>query len=119
MLPAGIDDTRMDLSQLDESGTVASGSVATGRSVPNTPLETSPNEHQRAVIHGEVAVPSNSSNEAEQAGEQLAPSGSNISLAGVEEIGQQEATEGPSGGVSSEGESQVPEVTVSAAEGLF
>ncbi|XP_065084646.1 nucleoprotein TPR isoform X2 [Ochlerotatus camptorhynchus] len=117
LLPEGIDDTRMDLSQLDESG-AASGSGATGRSVPSTPQQTSPNEHERVVIHGDLAVPSNSSNEAEQAGEQLAPSGSALSVAAMEEIEAHEAEEsiaGPSG-VSSEGEGQVPEVTVSAVE---
>lgn len=121
MLPEGIDDTRMDLSQLDESGAGGSGSGATGRSVPSTPQQTSPNEHERAVIHGDLAVPSsNSSNEAEQAGEQLAPSGSAISVAAMEEIEGHEAEESTAGpsGVSSEGEGQVPEVTVSAAEGL-
>lgn len=35
MVSEGIDDTRMDLSQLDDNG-------GTGRSVPSTPLQSSP-----------------------------------------------------------------------------
>ncbi|EDS39776.1 conserved hypothetical protein [Culex quinquefasciatus] len=108
LIPEGIDDTRMDLSQL------ASG--PSGRSVPNTPQQTSPNEHERAVIHGS----SSSSNEAEQA-EQLAPSGSSVSVAAQEEVGTADNEAGPSGSnlraSCEEGEGQVPEVTVSAAEG--
>lgn len=95
----------MDLSQLDGG--------PSGRSVPNTPQQTSPNEHERAVIHG-------SSNEAEQA-EQLAPSGSSVSVAAQEEVGTADDEAGPSGSnlraSCEEGEGQVPEVTVSAAEG--
>ncbi|KAL1392866.1 hypothetical protein pipiens_012159 [Culex pipiens pipiens] len=104
LIPEGIDDTRMDLSQLDGG--------PSGRSVPNTPQQTSPNEHERAVIHG-------SSNEAEQA-EQLAPSGSSVSVAAQEEVGTADDEAGPSGSnlraSCEEGEGQVPEVTVSAAE---
>ncbi|XP_058455681.1 nucleoprotein TPR isoform X3 [Malaya genurostris] len=111
LLPEGIDDTRMDLSQLDESNSVR----PTGRSVPTTPQQTSPNEHDRAVIHGESAVPIDS-NEAEQAGEQLAPCGSSVEVQGEVE----EPVAGPSGisasATSGECEGQVPEITVSAAE---
>lgn len=110
LIPEGIDDTRMDLSQLD---------ATSGRSVPNTPQQTSPNEHERAVIHG------SSNNEAEQA-EQLAPSGSAVSVAGGQEevvatvTAAADDEAGPSGSnlraSCEEGEGQVPEVTVSAAE---
>lgn len=112
LLPEGIDDTRMDLSQLDESGTAVSGTRGvTGRSVPTTPQQTSPNEHERAVIHGEVVL--SNTNEAERAEEQLAPS--SVTL---EDISQQDSEAGPSGisaSTVSEGEGQVPEITVSAA----
>ncbi|XP_058823922.1 nucleoprotein TPR-like isoform X2 [Topomyia yanbarensis] len=113
LLPEGIDDTRMDLSQLDES----SGGRPTGRSVPTTPHQTSPNEHERAVIHGDSSSVPIDSNEAEQAGEQLAPCGSSVEVVQRE---SEEPVAGPSGIAASvtsgECEGQVPEITVSAAE---
>ncbi|XP_055539254.1 nucleoprotein TPR isoform X2 [Wyeomyia smithii] len=116
LLPEGIDDTRMDLSQLDESG---ANVRPTGRSVPTTPQQTSPNEHERAVIHGgSSSAGVTEGNEAEQAGgEQLAPCGSSVNDVEL----ANEPVAGPSGvGTSapceSEREGQVPEITVSAAE---
>lgn len=47
-LPEGIDDTRIDLSQLDE-GTVAGGS---GRSVPTTPQHTTHSSSEHSIMGG-------------------------------------------------------------------
>uniref|UniRef100_A0A182VRS0 Nucleoprotein TPR n=1 Tax=Anopheles minimus TaxID=112268 RepID=A0A182VRS0_9DIPT len=56
-LPEGIDDTRIDLSQLDEA--TAGGSGGGGRSVPTTPQHTTHSEH---IGIGGMAVPGPSNN---------------------------------------------------------
>ncbi|KAK0158432.1 hypothetical protein PV328_009434 [Microctonus aethiopoides] len=118
----GMDDTRMDLTQLEEGGT--------GRSVPTTPLQVSPagdlppstsggpSEEQEAPVSGTVATGSTASDGNVEV--TLVPS-SHVAV--DQESEQMEAVPGSStattnDGVSSESDQQTVEVAASATGGV-